>query len=386
VETLRKSILSVDRDRLMTLMTFWEMNSGDYTVMEQILPERAWVFRLFGKFLGERAMEPAVRRRYLAAAEAMDFKQAEEAFKQAEYDYLYKRIRKAEAGYGSCLNILRRIRFYQLKLAKCGLRQGKGLKDVKEYLYQYLELEDRRAAVDELVDFLIQRKVFSEQQEAGGDSDLDAVAFRLFLNLQQNRFSDIIEYGRRLEGRFVTVPEEQEKSYARVLRYIGEAYMGSDFIYDAETSLQKSLEVDPEGLETWMCLRELYGRINKEAGLIEVGARIGELVSEAETTLSARVVGKGGRFLEAMQLDGGRKVIEIRLTGEGGGADEEMGGQGPLVTVVFNGRVKKDGFGEDGNLVFKAECLAGRNVLEIFAVNRAIRLESIKWQDAAGGN
>jgi len=407
VETLRKSILSVDRDSLMTLMTFWEMNSGDYTVMEQILPERAWVFRLFARFLGEKAMKPAVRRHYLAAAEAMDFKQAGEAFKKAEYDYLYKRIRKAESEYGSCLNILRRIRFYQdlggvqlidesefdrirktalLKLAKCGLRQGKGIKDVKEYLYRYLELEDRREAVDELVDFLIKRKVFSEQQEAGGDSDLDAVAFRLFLYLQQNRFSDIIEYGRRLEGRFVTVPEEQEKSYARVLRYIGEAYMGSDFIYDAEDSLQKSLEVDPEGLETWMCLRELYGRINHEAGLIEVGARIGELVSEAETTLAARVVGRGGRFLEAMQLDGGRKVIEIRLAGEGRGADKGIGGQVPLVTVVFNGRVKKDGFVAEGKLVFSVECLVGRNVLEIFPVNRAVRLASIKWQDAGGGN
>jgi len=249
-------------------------------------------------------------------------------------------------------------------------------------LYQYLELEDRRAAVDELVDFLIKRKIFSEQQAGGGDGDLDAVAFRLFLYLQQNRFSDIIEYGRRLEGRFVTVPEEQKKSYARVLRYIGKALMGSDFIYDAETSLQKSLEVAPDELETCMCLRELYGRINKEAGLLEVNARIGELVLKAETTLKGRVVGKGGRFLEAMQLDGGRKLIEIRLAGEDGSVEEGMKGQVPLVTVVFNGRVKMDGFGEDGNLAFTAECLAGRNVLEIFAVNRAVRLESIKWQDA----
>jgi len=113
IEILKKFLNKGERERLPALLDLWRFNVDDYEVMAKILPEDAQMYRDYATFLGEKSLSLEERQRFLAKAEFLEFQRAHDAFEAGEYALFYYRPKEAQNHFKSCMNILKRIRFYQ---------------------------------------------------------------------------------------------------------------------------------------------------------------------------------------------------------------------------------------------------------------------------------
>jgi tetratricopeptide (TPR) repeat protein len=392
LEILRKLVGGKDREKLWSIMQAWEMNVKNYDVMEKILPEDPQIFRIYADFLGEKSLSLEKRQRVLADAEFLEFERAKSEHNSGEDEFLYYRMKEAFNHFESCRSILNRIKFYQnltqqnlidhsefgelwksvfLNLAKCHIEEGGELKEVEGYLWKYLELEDKVAAVHDLELYLGDRSLIDEELETSFN-DLDHLSFQLSLYFKQNRYRDIVRIGRLLQQSLVVVPKEKREVYVRILQLVGDSYQKVDYIYDAGELYQKALEIDPENIDTLLRIRQNYERLNEDEKMREIKERVDKLMSPKEV-LKNLTINKGRRFSDILSFDGRKIILDLHFKD----ISERIT---PLITIFFNGRVVWEDYLRDEVLSLPLESKIGKNSLEIVAVNRAFSLVKLEYK------
>lgn len=401
VSLLKRIVESADRDKFTQIMQVWEMNVKDYEVMERILPERAWVYRIYALFLGEKSLSLEERQRYLAESEALDFRRALDEHEQGENDYFYYQTEPAFSRFKNCLDRLKRINFYQrltgqslidtqefeqtrksalLYLVKSGLESGKGFDEVKDDLRMYLSMEDKVSAVREVDEYLQRHQIIGDRLERNFE-DMELFAFHVYLSFRENRYRDIMRVGRDFRESFVVVPKKNQDEYIRILQIVGDANQKVDYIYDAVEFYEKALEVEPDNLETLVRLRESLTRLNKDKEVQEINQKIEEKVSAQVNEWENRWIEKGQSFYQNLVLDGSE--VKLRLYFEDG--DQ---GSAPLVSVFCNGRVMwedyldlevRDGEGS-GAVSLGLKSKVGENKIRISPVNQRVKLLRVEWE------
>jgi len=399
VGILRRIVESADRDKFMKIMMAWEMNVKDYEVMERILPERAWVYRMYARFLGEKSFSLRERQKYLAESEALDFRRAQDEYEQGENDYFYYQMEPAFSRFQSCLDMLDRIHFYQrltgqslidtgefeqiqksalLYLVKSGLESGKRFDEVKDELKMYLSLEDKVNAVREVDEYLQRFQIIGDRLERNFE-DMELFALRMYLSFRENRYRDIMRVGRDFRESFVVVPKKNQDEYVRILKIVGDANQKVDYIYDAVEFYKKALEVEPDNLETLVQLRESLIRLSKEEEVDEINRKIEGLVSSQVKEGENQWIEKGQIFYQGLVLDGSEVVLKLYFEN---GEKESA----PLVSVFCNGRVMWEdylelGNGEESGAVFLGiKSKVGENQIRISPVNQRIRIIRVEWE------
>jgi hypothetical protein len=392
VEILKKVIEGRDRERMRSLFYTWGINVGDCGVMDRIFPEDPRIYREFADFLGQRELSLEERQRYLAKAELLEFRQARDTFEAGESAFFYYRFEDAEARFRSCLNVLEKMHFYEnrrspqdqvepaefeklqkkalLNLVKSCLEQGAAFKDVEDCLWEYLDIENSASVLSEFESY-IEEKNPDKEGAVTGYSDLDRLAFRLYLSLKEGKFRDNIRVGRDLLRRLGAVPEDKEGRFIKILEIVGESFQKADFIYDSNDFFYKALEWNPDDLGVLVKLKKNYERLRAEAAVREMDRRIEEIVSPHEMTVDC-FLSRGQKYQRSLVLDGRRIRLGLHFSDEGG--DRK-----PLVTVLFNGKVVWEDYVEENTVSFNAETRVGNNSIQIVPVNKEAGLRMITY-------
>ena len=397
VSILRKTMAGRDSEKVALLMSLWELNVGDYKVMDEILPADSQVYRQYARFLGEKALSLEERQKYLARAERLEFERARRANQAGEMTLSRFQTKEAFGHFRTSLDLLRGIRFYQtlaaqnlisnnefrellkstlLNLAKCRVEERAGLSEVEDYLRQYLRLEDQPARITELETYLRDRGVLPARFEQNFE-DLDRLAFELLVFFKENRYREIVNFGRELGASFVVVPESKKRDYVRIIHLVGDSFQKVDFLYDAGDLYEKALEIDPANLETLVRMRQNYDRLNDGRKKAEVDRAIEKITTSKEIDFRNRVINKGTVFPLTMVLDGQKIALDLLF-----GKNEQ--GDPPIVAVFFNGRVVREEPMESGLVSLSLETEPAENRLEILPVSRSVTLDKIAYRINTG--
>jgi len=381
-----------NKEQFTCIMHTWEMNVGDYAVMGQILPDNPGILRTYARFLGEKSLDQRERQNVLALAEQLEFQKAREAFANGENHFRYYRTKQAAPFYKNCLHQLKNIKFYQgvtgknlidtseyvdmlmevnLKLAKCGIQEGKGLDEVEEYLRAYLAMTDRVADASDLESYLVEKRLIGDTLD-DSVNELDLLSFHCYLYFKQNQHRDIKNIGNLLERSFVVVPEDDKQHYIDVLRWVAESHQITGYFYDSTDFFTKALELDKDNVATLLGMRRNYERLNDEREMRRIDVRLEKLLAPREIDLGDRSIGKGEGFVQPMLLDGTRVSLNLQFADVG-----EESGVFPLVSVEWNERVVWEDYLRENTVLLLIESEEGENRLTITPVNRPVRITKI---------
>lgn len=397
LEILKKVTSRRDRQRILALLHVWQMNVEDYSIIETILPEDSRIFRMYADFLGERSLSVEARKRSLAKAEFLEFERAKEKYREGQKAYYSFRMEEAFGHFQNSLNILRRIGFYQnlssqvlidlsefnnlrksalLHVMKCLIEQGMSLKDVEDYLVDYLSIERNTADIAELEAYLRERGLIREKFEPRFNNDLDRLYVELLLSASQNRYREIMQVGQSLRQSFVVIPESKKSVYARILNLIGDSYQKIRSFYNAIDFYQRALEIEPTNLETLIRIRRNYERLGKKEETQQIRESIEELIAPKETTFKNRVIKKGHSFSQSWIVDGRQVVAKLYIQSD---KDEVA----PLISVFFNGHVIWEDYMKEDVLSLSLNTQIGKNVLRIRPLNRDVTLLKMAYRSTA---
>ena len=393
VSTLRRTMARRDSERIDLLMSLWELNVRDYKVMDEILPADSRVYRQYTRFLGEKSLSLEERQKYLARAEKIEFERAKREYQAGEAELIRFQTKEAFGHFRTTLDLLREIKFYQtlaaqnlisnndftqllkstlLNIAKCRIEERARLNEVEDYLRQYLSLEEQPAKISELETYLRDRGVLPARFERNFE-DLDRLAFELLLFFKENRYREIITFGRELGASFVVVPEAKKPDYIRILHLVGDSFQKVDFLYDAGDLYEKALGIDSTSMETLVRTRQNYDRLNDERKKVEVNRAIEKIMTSKEIDFRNMVINKGTVFPLTMVLDGQKIALDLLF-----GKNDQ--GDPPLVAVFFNGRVVREEPVEAGLVSLSLKTEPGENRLEILPVNRPASLARLVYR------
>ncbi len=393
LEALERIAAEKNSEKLQSLMQIWDMEVKDYSIMERILPEDAWIYRMYARFLGEKSLSLEERHKFLAKAEYLDFETAKARFISGENELLYFRVKEAFEHFNSSLDILKRIRFYQnltpqnlidlsefielqkrvfLNLAKCRLEEGAEFKEVEDYLYKYLSYEDRVSAVNELESYLTRRNILKEKLDPDFD-DLDHLYFQMFLYFKQSRYRDIARVGRILQQSLVVVPEERKKPYIKILHLIGDSLQKLDFVYDASEFYLKAQEIEKDNLDTLLKLLQNYERLGEGDKIENVKKETDKVISSREIDVKDRTINKGQSISRKIILDGREIQLDLYFKNIQEGIKS-------LIAVLFNDQVVYEDYLLKEYISIPLVSKAGENTIHIIAVNRPAELTGIKWK------
>jgi len=390
---LKKVLEGKNRERIHSLFYVWEINLEDYGLMEKIFSEDAQIYRDFAGFLGERSLSLPERQKYLAKAEFLEFRRAQDVFEAGERSRFNYQLKQAETYFRTCRNILGKIRFYQdlsaspnqiepskfdglqkkalLSLVKTSLEQGKEFKDVAAYMWEYLGKEDSSKAVGEIESFLEKEGLLKEQTSSAID-DFDRFSFMLYLSFKQGRFRDNMRVGQDLSKGFLAVPKEKEDQLVKALGIVGESFQQMDYIYDSNDYFHLALEKQPNNLEILLKLHRNYERLNAVEEIQEMDRRIGKIVSLREIKLGLPIQ-KGQRYRRDMVFEGNKINLGMFF-----GLNKET--REPLITVLFNGRVVWEDYLEKGEISVPVESKLGKNLIQVIPHNLGVELEKITYE------
>jgi len=392
LEILRKVVRNKDLDRIRTILSVWEMNVKNYSIIENILPEDWRVYRLYAEFLGEKSLSAEARQRSLAKAEYLEFQEAREKQKAGEKEFFSFRLGEAFDHFISCLRFLNKIRFYQnlaspvlinvseflelkksalLYLAKCCIEQGKELDEVEGYLQSYLALENDLAAVEEIESYLKIKGIIPEKLETN-PRDLNDLFFQLLLSFNQDHHKNIMELGRHLKQSIILIPEPNKEIYVQILNLIGDSFQKIGQVYDAGDFYNKALEIDPNNLETLIRIRRYHEKLGSDEEVQKINEKIDEVLSPKEKTFRNYSINKGRLFTRSFVFDGEKKVIGIHFDFH----EEE---NKPLISVFFNDRVVWEDFLNGKTLSLFLETKIGQNILRVIPLNREVILTKLDY-------
>jgi len=396
---LKRIVQDADNDEFNQIMQIWDMNVKDYEVMDRILPERPWLYRMYARFLGEKSLSLSERQQHLAEAESLDFKRAQEIHEQGENDYFYYQMEPAFSQFQDCLDILEGINFYQrltgqsfidmtefeqvqkltlLYLVKSGLESGKAFEEVKDNLMRYLSLEDKVSAVREVDEYLQRYQIIGDRLKRNF-GDMELFSFHMYLSYKENRYRDIMRIGRDFRESFVVVPKKNQNEYVEILRIVGNANQKVDYIYDAVGFYQQALEIEPDNLETLVRLRQSLIRLNKEREVKEINKRIEQNVSAQVKEWEDQWIEKGQNFFQNLVLDGNDVILTFCFENK----DQESA---PLVSIFWNDRVVWEDYlesseeSEIGEIFLSLKSEIGKNKLRVMSVNQRVKILGLEWK------
>ncbi|NIM91394.1 MAG: hypothetical protein GTO17_10660 [Candidatus Aminicenantes bacterium] len=393
LEITKKILNRKWRETFRTLLPIWEMNVKDYEVMEKVLPEDPGAYRWYARFLGEKSLSSDVRQQKLALAEFLEFEKAKNTHTLGVNKWRYYQIQEACNHFKSALSLLKGINFYQdlvgqeliepsefdelqksvyLNLLKCRVDGETSLDEIEEFLQSYLSLENKLVSVEELETYLIDRGLIEKRLE-GSFEDLKRLYFQILFASRQSRYREIMRVGNLLQQSLVVVPEDQREDYRRILKLIGDAYLKSDYLYDAEKFYQKAYEIEPSNLETLFKMRRIYERLNEVRKVQAMNWRIRNLLPQREILVRGIAIEKGKRHSRRLVFDE-RKimlVLQFRRSREG---------ETPLISVYFNERIVWEDYLRDNFISIPLDTQIGENVLVISPVNRGVGLLKIQYR------
>ncbi len=393
LQILKKIASRKDKEKILSLLHVWEMNVRNYGLIEKILPEDQHIYRMYADYLGERSLSLEARQRNLAKAEFLEFRRAKEKYKEGEKEFYSLRLEEAFNHFKSCLNILRRIKFYQnlvsqnlinssefnnlkkkalILLAKCVIERKKNLKEVEGYLLDYLSMEKDVEAIGEIEDYLKNRRLIREKFEISFNDNLDRLYFQLLLRFHQNHYRDIMQLGTHLKQSFIVVPEDKKNVYVCILDLIGDSYQKTNYLYDARDFYQKAFEIDSNNLETLIRIRQNYERLNADEEIRKASEKIDEMLSPREKLFKNYLMKKNKGYSWNPVLDG--RKITLNLHFDFGERDIP-----PLISVFFNGRVVWEDYLKGKNLSLSLGTNIGRNSFKLIPLNRDIFLIKIAY-------
>jgi hypothetical protein len=393
VASLQKVMNKKDREKTAALFRIWELNGTDYALMEEILPEDARVYRQYAEFLGERSLSLEERIRYLSRAEALEFAEAEDEIRTGEEMASRFETRAAGDHLSKALKRLKGIRFYQAlqgeiligpaeysSLLQSALRgvvrnrveRGAELEEVEGELREYLDLEDKAGRIAELEDFLRERRVI-DVEFGRSPADLDLLAFDLLLLYKQARYREIVDFGRRLGGSFLVVPELKRAAYVRLLHILGDSLEKMDFLYEAGDVFHRARQVDPENLGTLLRIRRNSDKLNEIRGVEEISKSLEEVLTPAKTDFKDFRLKRGETSNQILVLEGKGITLDLFF-------DEDPTPVSPLVTIVFNGRVVHEDYLRESAVSVAVAAKPGKNVLQLRSVNRDVSLVRMSYR------
>ncbi len=395
---LHKVFARSSEDKMALFFPIWDMNVGDCSVMDKVLPRTPEAYRLFATFLGEKSLFLEERQRFLAEAERLEFGRARREVELGERALFNLKIKEARSYLGNALSRLRSIKFYQtlraqnlipnaefnelkkgvlFDLIKCRVEERAGLIEVEPELREYLALEDQPREVANLEEYLRTKGILPAQFSQGFE-DLGRLAVELLFQFKQNRYRDIIGVGRTLADSFLVIPEGKKKDYVSILQLIGDSYQKLDYLYDAGDIYKRAKEIDPGNIETLVRLRQNFDRLSDEARIREVDMAIEKIIAPKSLDLRARKVEKGEKYIQRLVFSGNRITLEI-------GFIEEKKNLAPLVSVFWNGRVVWEDRVQANLLSLDLDTKVGENTLEVLAVNSSISLARVGWRPTSMG-
>lgn len=393
LDILKKIVSKKDKEKITSLLFLWEMNIKDYNVIEKILLDDPEIYRIYAEFLGKKSLSLEERKKFLAKAEFLEFEKAREIYDIGKHDFSYYRMKDASRRFKICLRILTDIRFYQnltqkklidiseynefkksvlLNMAKSCIEQRMELKEVEDYIYGYLSLEGKIAALRDFESYIINKGLISERWE-DRINDLNRLPLQLFLYFAQNRYREIMRIGRRLQKSYIVIPESEGEKYVQVLQIVGDSYQRMGHLYDASDFYQKALDIDPYNIETMVRLRRNYEMLDAEENIMEINEEIHKILSPKELILKNLLIKKGKSFFPKFIFDGRKKVIDLHF-------DWAERGVTPLISVFFNGHVIWEDHLKQKVLSIPVETEVGKNSLRIAPINRAVSLLKLAYR------
>ena len=382
-----KTLEKKDREKTEALLSIWELNVGDYSFMDAVLPSDAQVYRQYAEFLGKRSLSLEERIRYLSRAEALDYSRARSEHQAATAPNPPFLSQKDLGRLALTLKLLRGIRFYQtlqgmelfssaeyrellgsvlVDLAKARLELGAKLAEVKDDLYEYLTLESRPAKVEELERYLRKSGALSGKFE-DDSADFDRLALGLWFRYKQGKYRQVADFGRNLGESLLVVPESKKPAYVRVLQIIGDSYDKIDSVYSARDCFERALQEDPENLETLLRIRRVCDRLNEPAELAKVDTTLTRILAPAQKVFADLRLRKGERSAYSLTLDGRAISMGLSFVPDGGVA-------APLLSVYFDDRIVWEGYLTENPLILSLATRPGKNVLQVRPVNGDIFL------------
>lgn len=395
-DILKKTLASGNEERLLGILETWLLQSRDQSLLDRILPDDSGSLRTYARFLGERSLALEARLSALARAERLDLVRAQGELDRGRREAEAFRPAEASARYAAALEALGRIRFYQALtgtelfdpkehaaalrtvrrlLAMNRVEETRSLADEDGSIAAYLAVEDDFTSLGEFEGFLKDRGLLGEAPTAAAPfKDLHTLAFRTALDFLLNRYRDIVRTGDLIESSSLVIAPAGRSDYARILGLVGESNLKLDSVYEAERFLRKALEVEPGNLSFLLSLERCYGRVNEEAKAAEVRREIDRRTGPAVIDLGGRTVGKGASAAVDFVSDGRPRTVRLEF------APAAAGG-GPLLSLFLNGKVVWENIGDTGSVDVRISPRAGRNSLEIAAVNGSVRLIGISFAE-----
>lgn len=392
IHILKKSLQEERRDKFLPLLPIWEMNVRDYSVIRQIIPKKPDFYHMYARFLGEKSLSLEERRDVLVEAEFLDFEHARMRHESGKAFLFAYQFEKAQGQFRICLNILKRIRFYQdltgqnlidifrfetlqklanLDMATSILGNRGEWSEARKFLIPYLEREDRIAEVKKIEDYLHARNLLPKKIE---DSirDMSELYLHLLIYAKQKRYRDVTAIGSRLfeDVRFLTKGNKEDTVQA--LLVVGDSFEMTGSQYRAVEYYWKALEISPASLETMVRIRNVLPFTGEEIQRREIQTRIDRILSRSPLRFENLEIKKGQDVSRRLFLDGQQISLNLHLG--------KIGEGDPLVSVHFNGRVIWDGPLEDENLSFALESKIGENFIQIQAVESPVFWKGIDYK------
>lgn len=384
--------LKTTRENLQTIMQIWAINGGDFSVIEDILPEESGVYRTFAQFLAERKLSLRERHKKLAQAEYMDFISAKNSLEAGERQAQLQNVNRAVNLFNGSLKTIENIRFYQnltgetlidlpefnrykkklyLNLAKNQIINSRNLKSGETYLRKYLDVENDAAEIGALEIFLNERNLL-KTEPGTYFNDLFPYYVKVLIESKLNRFRDIIEGGKNLKESFSTPPEALRKDVAYICQVIGESYQELDYLYDAGEFFNLALNLEPTHLGSLKGLSRNFLKLNEPEKEDRVQKRIENMLTPEEINFENLTIQRGQSFTQAFFLK--EKKIGLILT-----LQQASPGPAPLVAVEFNDQLIWEDYLGNQNFFLILNSYEGTNVLTIQPTMRDVILKKIVY-------
>ena len=153
---------------------------------------------------------------------------------------------------------------------------------------------------------------------------------------------------------------------ADLWRIVAESYLNQDFVYDSLEYFEKALMIKPKDMNILLGLMETYERLNREDKIEEVSLRIAGIIREREEKFRSTPLlpGKTTNF----QILASRNTRRLKIIFDL--ADSRVS---PLVGVIINGRIEREGFLKSPEIEVETDFKVGINQVEITSYNTEIR-------------
>ncbi len=395
---MMKNVIDVKgRQGLMDVIQVWATYIEDYSVIDELLPNKPESLRLYADFLGGRSLSLEERLDKLAKAESMEFDSAASLYQKGLNEARLYHMNNALSHLSSGLSLLNKIKFYQsltgetfiheeeflntkrsvlLGLIKLRLQRTGELKQAEEHLKEYLEMEDEDTKIGELETYIVERNLL--EIRPGGSDNILRLYFKFIFDFKQHRYREIIREREKVEEMLYTASPDSSAYLTNILQILGDSYQGIDFVYDAGEFYQKALDLDPHNIGILLRMRENYERLNDLDGIKVADEKISEIVMPGVLTFKEREIRKGETYRIPLPFVGeSSESIDMELQ-----RDSIV----PLVAVFFNGKVVDERYAEGGRISgLELVTKQGENILEIKPINRNIKLIRLSRKTSRDG-